>query len=177
MSREIWKDVEGYESLYQVSNKGRVKSLPRRGTFSRPTIRAATYDSGRYLQVCLCKNSVQRTYKVHKLVARAFIPNPLGYKEINHKDEDKTNNCVENLEWCSRAYNVNYGSRNDKTRKPVVQMSLDGKVIAEHAGLGVAARAIGAKGRSGIADVCNGKRKTALGYKWMWKENYNGKSL
>lgn len=99
---EIWKDIAGYEGLYKVSNKGRVYNLK----FER----FMGHISNKYMCVRLGKYGKQKNYKVHRLVAQAFIPNPDNLPFINHKDENKLNNCVDNLEWCTREYNVNYGT-------------------------------------------------------------------
>lgn len=108
---EEWRDIKGYEGLYQVSNFGRVYNVLR-GTFLHQCVRKNGYQ-----QVTLCKAHSQHTFRTHRLVAEAFIPNPDNYTQINHKDEDKTNNCVDNLEWCDAKYNINYGSRNSKVSK------------------------------------------------------------
>lgn len=104
---EDWKDIKGYEGEYQISSCGRVRSLK--------TNRVLKLYEGDYSRVCLCKNGVKKTWKVHRLVADAFIPNPDNLPEINHKDENKYNNCVENLEWCSKVYNNNYGTKTERT--------------------------------------------------------------
>lgn len=109
---EEWKDIAGYEGLYQVSNLGRVRSLPRKdprghqlkGKYLKP----GTGTNG-YLFVVLSKNGIVSTNDIHRLVAQAFIDNPNNLPFVNHKDEVKTNNQVENLEWCTPKYNVNYG--------------------------------------------------------------------
>ena len=113
---EIWKDIKGYESFYQVSNLGRVKSLSRsiydsRGymVYRKGKIKKPSFDKNGYPQIGLCKNGTVITRKIHRLVAQAFIPNPENKPEINHKDEDKTNNRVDNLEWVTEKENVNYG--------------------------------------------------------------------
>ena len=103
---EIWKDVVGYEGLYQVSNKGRVKSLHIQEKV------LCNLDSGYYNTINLFKDGKGKHYYVHRLVAQAFIPNPNNYPQINHKDENHYNNNVENLEWCTSKYNCNYGTRN-----------------------------------------------------------------
>lgn len=120
---EKWKPVKGYEGLYEVSDFGRIKSLKRtetvknkRGeTYTRShkeRILAQTLDGrSNYLQVMLCKDGKGKKHLVHRLVANAFIENPLSLQEVNHIDEDKTNNCAANLEWCTHKYNSNYGSR------------------------------------------------------------------
>lgn len=107
---EVWKDIEGYEGLYMVSNKGRIKSLERRvWNYTKRARIMRTCDNGHsYLSVGLTdkeKKKHKHVY-VHILVATAFIPNPRGCKEVNHKDFDKSNNCAENLEWVTRQENV-----------------------------------------------------------------------
>ena len=109
MQDEVWKDILGYEGVYQVSNLGRVRSLSRKGTKSKDTyiLKIQKYKTG-YLYVNLCKSNKRRKWKIHRLVAIAFIPNPSNLLYINHKDENPTNNCVENLEWCTQDYNNKY---------------------------------------------------------------------
>ena len=117
--KEIWKEIEGYEGLYQVSNLGRVKSLDRyvlrngNSLFVKGIVLSQLNNRG-YLAVRLCNSGKYKNYLVHRLVANAFIHNDNNYYEINHIDENKHNNHVDNLEWCDRKYNVNYGSRADK---------------------------------------------------------------
>ena len=113
---EIWKDISGYEGLYQVSNFGNVKSLNWRRTGKPKNLYLKAHNRG-YLQVELAKNGVKKSFMVHRLVAEAFIKNPNGFPVINHKDEDKANNSVENLEWCDNRYNKTYSSG-----KPVEQL-------------------------------------------------------
>lgn len=111
MTTEIWKPVVGYEGLYEVSNLGNVKSVDKvvqtkRGSRHYPERRLSEWvDHKNYKTVLLCKNGKQRTTKVHRIVAEAFIENPLGYKQINHIDCDKRNNNVSNLEWCNNSRN------------------------------------------------------------------------
>lgn len=106
---EIWKDIEGYEGLYQVSDLGNVRSLKFSGGNKVKLLKQNTNQG--YKQVTLCKNGKMKTCKVHRLVAMAFISNPNNYKEVNHKDENPSNNDVSNLEWCTSEYNNNYGTR------------------------------------------------------------------
>lgn len=141
---EEWKDIEGYEGLYQVSNEGKVKSIERivnagkrkflfKSKFLKPIL------IGNYYSVHLSKNNKSKMIRVHRLVAEAFIPNPENLAQINHKDENKTNNKVENLEWCTPLYNNNYGSHNKKISKAMInkpeyskqvyQYTLDGKLV------------------------------------------------
>lgn len=116
---EVWKDIEGYEGLYQVSNTGQVKSLNYKGHGVVKLLKQDIIHNG-YKRVSLVKNGKKKNYLVHRLVAIAFLPNPHGYKEINHIDENKVNNMISNLEWCSRKYNMNYGTvikRSSENRK------------------------------------------------------------
>lgn len=103
---EEWKNVIGYEGLYEVSNFGNVRNV-RRNTLLRFS------NNQGYLQVYLYKNGIRAGLKVHRLVAQAFIPNPYNLPQVNHRDENKTNNIAENLEWCDVAYNINYGHRTE----------------------------------------------------------------
>lgn len=110
--KEEWKPVAGYENLYSVSNLGKVKSLNYNHTGKEKILKSNKVNG--YLQVTLFKNGKGKTFKVHRLVATAFLPNPEGLPEINHRNENKTNNCVSNIEWCSRRYNMRYGTRNKR---------------------------------------------------------------
>ena len=171
MIKEVWKDIPGYEGLYQVSNLGRVKSLVRKGKKEEIILRQVCNRG--YLQVRLAKNSISKTYKVHRLVAQAFIPNPHNYPMINHKDEDKTNNCVWNLEWCNNSYNQLYGTLPEKKRilntnhpsksVPVKQFTLEGKLIAKYPSQSEAARKTGIP-QSCIYNNCAGKTKITHNY-------------
>lgn len=116
MTEEIWKDIEGFEGLYQVSNKGNVKSLHWYGG-NQVRLLALIDDHKGYRKVTLANNGHQRMYLVHRLVAKAFIPNPNNYDFVNHRDENKSNNCVENLEWCTKSYNATYYLNFDPNRK------------------------------------------------------------
>lgn len=140
---EVWKDIEGFEGLYQVSNLGRIKSLPRtvrapRGCFRQVRERILKYQvtGAGYALVHLCKPNVQQMVLVHRLVAQAFIPNPLGLKLVNHKDENPLNCSVDNLEWCTHKYNLNYGTCRERMSKsakahPRKRDPISGKFISE----------------------------------------------
>lgn len=164
---EEWRDIEGYEGLYQVSNLGRVKSLKYRGHEGCIGILTPRLDGKEYETVALYKGGKVRNTKIHRLVAQAFIPNPNNYPQVNHKDEDKTNNNVDNLEWCTNEYNHNYGTRNERVAK-----SLSKKVICITTGeifnsMREACRKYDINtGR--MTECCQGKRKTAGGYKWEY---------
>ena len=127
--KEIWKDIKGYEQLYQISNFGRVRSLNktlknRFSFFKRNGIilNPLKLTKG-YLGVRLYHQSKGETKRIHRLVAEAFIPNPDNLPCVNHKDENKENNCVDNLEWCSIEYNNNYGTRNERIGKTIVKIN------------------------------------------------------
>ena len=120
---EEWRPVVGYEGLYEVSNTGQVRSVDRYVKYSdgrihlhKGKVLSPVKSNLGYLLVSLCCNGKYKMFLVHRLVAEVFIENFDNLPEINHKDEDKTNNSVDNLEWCDRSYNINYGSRKDKER-------------------------------------------------------------
>lgn len=108
-SLEIWKDIVGYENKYQISSFGRLRNINK-------GIKPMVATNG-YLVACLWKNNKQKKILLHRLVAQAFLENPQKYEEVNHIDEDKKNNRVENLEWCSHQYNMNYGKIKEKISK------------------------------------------------------------
>lgn len=122
---EIWKDVVNYEGLYQVSNLGNVKSVAR--VVHRKNGTTTTYPErllkcrsfGNYVQAILSKDGKIKCFTVHRLVATAFIPNPHNYPCVNHKDEVRTNNCVDNLEWCTYKYNNEYNNRVGKCKEKI----------------------------------------------------------
>lgn len=167
---EIWKDINGYDGLYQVSNLGRVKSLNYNHT-RKEKIRKLHVVAWGYLQVTLCKNGECKNPLVHQLVAEAFLPNPKNLPEVNHKDENKSNNCVDNLEWVTHKENINFGTRNlrvaEKQSKKVLQYSLDGTFIREWPSASEIESQLKFS-QSNICQCCNGKRKTAHGYIWKY---------
>lgn len=172
---EIWKDVVGYEGYYQVSNFGRVKSLERKIPARKAkrakseTIMNQTKNNTGYLMVNLCVNQFRKKFLVHRLVAIAFIPNPDNLPQINHKDENKENNCVDNLEWCNNVYNNNYGRHCENISKangkPVLCVET-GEIFRSQR---MAAKHIGVD-QTQIYRCCNGKRKTTGGYHWKFAE-------
>lgn len=118
---EQWKPVNGYEGLYEVSSLGRVKSLK----YGKEKTLKPKKCKG-YLRVSLYRNGKHKQFSVHKLVATAFIPNPYGFTEINHKDENKSNNVVSNIEWCTREYNMHFGTLYERaaaSRRKAVEAS------------------------------------------------------
>ena len=120
---EEWRTIEGYEGLYEVSNLGRVRSVDRyvidslgHRRFYKGKVLFPVKNNLGYLLVSICCNGKHKMFLVHRLVAQAFLLNPENLTEVNHKDEDKTNNNVENMEWCNRSYNINYGTRNTRAK-------------------------------------------------------------
>ena len=172
MKKEYWKPVVGYEGLYEVSNFGRVKSLK----FGKEKILKPVTNTFGYLQVTLCKNNKKKLVTVHRLVAEAFLPNPHNYSCVNHKDENKQNNNVSNLEWCSAQYNNTYGTRiervaekttNGKCSKPVLQYTLDGEFVREWPSTMECCR--NGYNYGHVAECCRGERKTHKGFIWEYK--------
>lgn len=159
---EEWRDIVGYEGLYQVSNLGRVKSL-RNNIIRKPTANRKGYK-----QVDLWKDGEVTHPSIHRLVAFHFLEVPSNYEEmeVNHKDEDKTNNRADNLEWCTREYNQQYGTRNQRIAatlsKPVV--CIDNDTI--YPSVKFASMMFGNLGH--INCCCDGRRKTAGGLQWEW---------
>lgn len=169
---EEWKDIEGYEGKYQVSSLGNIKSLNYNGKKEIKQLKPCI-KGGNYYGVVLCKNGIKKELQIHRLVAQAFIPNPNNLPEVNHKDENKINNCVDNLEWCTSKYNANYGNRNKKLsllkNKKVNQYDLQGNFIKQWDSLTEINKQLGFC-ISSIGKCCNKikKHKTAYGYKWEY---------
>lgn len=165
-SKEIFKDIPGYEGKYQISNLGRIWSIGK-----QMYLKPKKSESG-YLRIGLyAKNGKQKFESIHRLVALTFIPNPDGLPQVNHKDENKQNNCVENLEWISAKDNTNYGTRNarvsEKLSKPVCQYSLNGEWIATYKSMREAEQITGIpNGR--ICRCCKGELKKTGGYRWKY---------
>lgn len=118
INSEMWKDISGYEGLYQISSTGKIKGLPRvtvQNQILKERMLVPNVLNNGYLQITLYKDGKHKSFLVHRLVANAFIPNPENLPEVNHKDENKTNCNIDNLEWCTRKYNLNYGTRNKRS--------------------------------------------------------------
>ena len=181
--QEIWKDIKGYEGLYQVSNLGRVKSLRRwagnqysNKFIKREKILKHSTEKGGYYHYTLRKDGKETKGREHRLVAEAFIPNPNNYPCINHKDENIKNNNVNNLEWCTYKYNNNYGKHKErqvKSHKPfkktiVLQYNLKGNFIKEWDSI-KEAEDYYKTSKNTISQCCKGLQKTAGGFVWRYK--------
>lgn len=174
---EIWKDISGYNGIYQVSNLGRIRSYTRKVIYPSGmphTYRGKIIEPERartgYLRVSLSKNSVEKKYFVHRLVAGAFLDNPDNLPQVNHKDENPGNNNVENLEWCSVSYNINYGTRNAKLSKRsrvVKQIDSSGHIVAVYKSVMDLSQKTGFD-FSAIYGCCRGSRKTYKGFRWEY---------
>ena len=188
---EIWKtavyDGELYEGLYKVSNLGRILSLNYRNT-GKPDLMNPGTDKNGYFQVNFWKNGKRKTCLVHRLVAFTFLDNPENLPQVNHKDEDKTNNFVflnedgsvdkekSNLEWKTPKENSNHGTRNEriskamtngKLSKPVLQLSLTGELIREWPSVAECER--NGFNQGYVAACCRGVYESAYGFLWMYK--------
>lgn len=188
---ELWKDIQGFEGLYQVSNMGNVRSCSWKNMGFPKNLFLKKHNKG-YRHVELVNKGTKKAFLVHRLVAEAFIPNPNGYPFINHIDEDKTNNRVENLEWCTQRQNMRayfnnhpeftwengggvYGRHRHKkskygdTNRNVRQLNMDGSFVK----LWESAAEIAYENKwkqSSIAECCRGKRQKAYGYKWEYAD-------
>lgn len=175
---EQWKQIAGFEGLYEVSNLGNVRSLQRKVRTKSSSVRTSpgrmllqkTTNNGRR-QVHLSKENRSKWYSVSRLVAFAFCDGWFEGAVVNHKDENPLNNVAENLEWVTQSYNCKYGHRNDtmiaQRRTPIKQLTLDGREVATYGILNEAARLTGVNA-SHICDVCKGRRKMAGGFKWEY---------
>lgn len=181
---EQWKDIEGYEGMYQVSNTGKVKSLKRVTKFKgkdytrteqEKLLTLAKHHKG-YFKAQLRKNDKLKAFFIHRLVAQAFIPNPESKATVNHKDGDKSNNTVENLEWMSNQENMAHayatGLRNNdaihlKQLKPVAQYSKSGELITTYGSVKEAVEKTGLR-QGGISSCCRGNYKHSGGYVWKY---------
>ncbi len=179
---EIWKDIKGFENSYQISNTGKVKSLERKvpskvkNTFQtiREKIRKTNTTTAGYEYVVLSKDNTHKTLLIHRLVAEHFLDNPNNLQCVNHKDENKTNNNIENLEWCSYKYNNTYKSINLRKSKnniirKIIQYDLDMNELRRWNSIKEAANEYNIKS-SNIIKCCKGERNHCCGFKWRYYE-------
>lgn len=170
---EEWRDVVGYEGLYEVSNLGNVRSCEHftNGHHLMPRVLRQNL-SNRYLYVKLYKNQTKRSLRVHRLVALAFVPNPDGKPQVNHIDGNRFNNSASNLEWCTSSENMVHAIETglfkpstERTKKKVLQLSMDGEVIKEWSSLTEAAKSLKLQVPN-ISHCCSGRIRSTGGYKW-----------
>lgn len=187
---EKWKDIPGYEGLYQASNLGNIRSVTRVHRYIKKgklcfrtrlghTLSPNINNHG-YLYLCLCKNKHRWYAKVHRLVAITFLSNPNNFTDVNHKDGNKKNNIIENLEWCSHSENQKHAIRHGLNMKPyaaglykkaILQINPDTKeVVAEYESIAAANDHFGRCKRSNISNVLNGHHRLAYGYEWQIKK-------
>lgn len=171
--KEIWKDIQDCENKYQVSNLGNVRSLQYRHKNCKQILKPAKDGSG-YLFVRLFKKTGCKCSKIHRLVAEAFIENVNDLPQVNHIDEDKTNNKVSNLEWCTAKYNSNYGTRNQRiygksNKKSVLQFSKDGTFIRKHDSINKAAFTVNVT-PAALCKCLKNINKTAGGFIWKYED-------
>jgi hypothetical protein len=177
---EIWKNIEGTNGAYQVSNYGRVKSVHRvtaNGRSVNERILRTSVNKRGYEYVCIQTTEKRKAIKVHREVAKAFIKNPCCCKEVNHKDENKLNNFADNLEWCDRKYNANYGTAIERSSKArtknhvleINQFDTNGEFIKKWKSPIYIERESAKKMRAtNIIACCRGKYHTSYGYVWKY---------
>lgn len=180
MDKEIWSDIKGFEGKYQVSNLGNVKSLNYKRTGKEKILKPRKASNG-YLQVCLVKEGKREMYTVHRLVLSTFNPCENSHElQVNHIDENKTNNNLSNLEWCTHKDNQNHGTRNkriaEKNSIPIAQLALDGKYVKAWKSAHDAERECGFNNGS-IIQCCKNKymregNNIYKDYRWMYLSEF-----
>ena len=200
--KEIWKDIPEYEGLYQISNIGNIKAKARAKTHKKDKIMISTIKKYGYKEIGFMKKGIRKIFQIHRLVAEVFIPNKENFKsmpdedrtlvnlnklEVNHKDENASNNSVDNLEWCTHKYNSNYGNLRKKrkeiaiknnhicflkhsienSKKEIIQYDNNGKTIKIYKSIRDASRDLNINsGR--ICEMCKGKRSQYKGYRFKY---------
>ena len=173
IAMEIWKDIEGYEGLYQVSNEGRVKSLSRvivKGnktiTTKEKILKQGEVGKG-YLQVCLYSNSVFKHCLIHRLVAKTFLPNLDNKPCVGHSDCNPKNNNVKNLYWCTYEENNNHIITKARKEKIVFQYTTSNELVGVWGSINKCVE--NGYRHSSISDCCHGRKKTHKGYRWSFE--------
>ena len=169
--QEIWKDIKNY-SNYQVSNLGNIRRLNKDYRSPKYRYLKSKLEKNGYLRICLSKNSKCKYYNIHRLVAEAFIPNPNNYPIVNHKDENKTNNCVDNLEWCTYKYNNNYGNikikmSNNSFKRKVHQYDKNMNLLNTYNSIKEASYKTNSN-RRWISQCCKKEYLTCNGFYWRY---------
>lgn len=183
---EVWRDIPHYEGIYQASTLGRIRSIDRMDSsnhYRKGNIMKHKLNPSGYYCIALCKDGKYKYINIHRLVAIAFIPNPNNLPQVNHIDEDKTNNRVDNLEWCTAQYNTNYGNRTQKAAKSnsiaqkgkcrpkrykkINQKDMNGVFIKQYESITAASKENNIP-QSLISGCLMGKTKSTYGYKWEY---------
>lgn len=179
MEKEVWKPIKGYEGKYEVSTFGRVRSVSRKITYKDGRVRIY---KGKILKPETCKNGYLyvnlgrkgRAKTVHRLVAETFLPNPNSFPCVNHKDENKANPKLENLEFCSYKYNNNWGTKNARRARPIIQLDENHQKIKIWESAAAVEKELGIS-HAHIGSCCNGNRKTAGGFRWKYTDEKDQK--
>lgn len=184
----VFKDIPNYQGKYQISNKGEVLSLNYKGSKNNPRVLVPKKNNNGYLWVELSKDGIKKPFLIHRLVAQVFLPNPYKLPQVNHKDENKENNTVDNLEWCTHKYNNLYSrllhpersAKNIKRKPPTRQntkhskmlLKIDlstGEIVEKCGKLSIYCKEHNLNNWS-IIQCCKGKRNKAYGYYWQFSD-------
>lgn len=171
--KEEWRPIVGYEGLYEVSNTGKIKRceyVDANNRLCKSKILKFKINKGGYCTIGLTKNGKRSFLMGHRLVAMAFIPNPDNLPQINHKDENRQNNYVSNLEWCTSKYNINYGNSVKKRSFGVIQLTKEGKFVREYRS-GFAASQANNIARTNLYNALHGNTDSAGGFLWKYVDN------